>query len=597
MSSAPAIAEEDRDPPVTRGTFRRLLPFLGPHRRTLKTAVLTVTTVAACQLAGPLILAWVINEGIESARAPVILLGVAGALAAYLVGAAVGYRQTVMLSRMGLRIVTEMKSRVFAHLLSLGTRYHDRTAVGTLIARTESDAETVKELFSSTAVQIAQNVITFAGALGVMLVMRFRVAVSLLVLVPLLALASAWFLRMIRRVYREVRRRYADLSGTVTEYVQGVPVVQHYDQRERALRLLDEKNRAKYRVEMKAWVLDYSFWGAFGFAEVLAMAAILTIGSPLIVERTMEVGTIILFLEYTRRVFEPILALGEQLNQVQRALASADRVFEVLAIGPDVRDRPDAATAVDFERTLVFEDVSFRYDDDHDVLSGLSFTLRRGEKLALVGPSGGGKTTLVGLLCRFLDPTGGRILVDGRDLREFTQKAWRDRVGLVLQEIYLFPGTVLDNLRVLDDRIPADAARRAAAAVTADAFLARQPDGYDTDLAERGGNLSLGERQLLSFARALTFDPDLLILDEATSSVDPETEARIQESLGRLLAGRTAVIVAHRLQTIRDVDRILVLKDGRVVEEGDHETLYAAAGLYRQLWDLQATGNGRAVRR
>ncbi|MHC4472843.1 MAG: ABC transporter ATP-binding protein, partial [Planctomycetota bacterium] len=333
------------------------------------------------------------------------------------------------------------------------------------------------------------------------------------------------------------------------------------------------------------------YWGVFIYFEVLAAAAIIWLGSEALVRDEMSLGTLSAFLLYISVVFWPILMMGEQLSQVQRALAAADRVFDHLDIHPEVADRPGARDRVRLERKIRFEDVSFTYTGEKMVLEDVSFSIEKGEKVALVGPSGGGKTTLVSLLLRFVDPSRGRITVDGTDIRGFTLRSWRSRIGLVLQEIYLFPGTVLDNLRVLDESIPEASVMRAARTVKADGFISELPGGYGADLAERGANLSLGERQLLSFARALAFDPDILILDEATSSVDTETEARIQESLSLLLEGRTAVIVAHRLSTVRAVDRILVVKDGRIVEEGDHETLYRQDGLYRELYDLQMEGN------
>jgi len=572
-------------------TLRRLLPFLRPHRRTLLLALGTITVVTACQLIPFMILKWIIDTAIEEGRVDYVVWGTVGSAVAFLLGSGVAYVQQVMLMWMGLSIVTALKESIFRHVLALGTLFHDRNAVGKLISRTENDAEQIKELFSNVGIQLLSSAVLFASTLGYLLYVNFAVAWIFLLLVPVLAMATWWFLVTVRRIYREGRKRAAELTGMVAEYVQGVPVVQHYGQKDRALSILDGRSRSKYRIDMKGWTLDYTFWGVFMYFEIIAAAAVLWISTPLLpVECT--VGTLVLFITLTRKVFEPVMGLGEQLNQIQRALASADRVFDLLDTPVDVRNEPGARPEAPFENAVAFENVCFSYDGKTDVLHDLSFTVRSGEQVALVGPSGGGKTTIVGLLCRFMEPTRGRITTDGEDLRRFTRAAWRSRLGLVLQEIYLFPGTVGENLRVLDDSIPRERVIRAARAVTADRFIERLPGTWDAELNERGGNLSLGERQILSFARALTSDPSILVLDEATSSVDPETEKRIQESLHRLLEGRTAVIVAHRLSTIRNADRILVIGNGRIVEEGDHATLHARGGLYRELYDLQAVANG-----
>jgi ATP-binding cassette, subfamily B, multidrug efflux pump len=592
------LEEDDRPRVNARRTLRRLVPYVRPHLRVFGFAALTVSVITGCELAGPYLLGLIIDTAhTGGSGAGTLVLELSGAyLLTFVVASGTGYLQILMLTQMGLRIITSLKEQVFGHLLSLSTAFHDVNPVGKLISRTESDAEQVKELFSRVAVNLGASIVKFGAMLTVMLVWNFRLGVVLLVLVPIMAVATFWFLKTIRKIYRESRKKYAELTGMVTEYVQGVPIVQQFNQKERAIRLLDEKNRDKFKFDMKAWVLDYTFWGCFIFAEAVISVTIYLLGAEQVLGGTLSVGVLVTFLEYTRRVFEPIVVLGEQLNQVQRASASADRVFDLLDTPPGVADPAEAKDALEFTREVRFENVSFSYDGKEKVLTDISFTVARGETIALVGPSGGGKTTLVGLICRFLDPTEGRVLVDGVDLRSYTQKAWRGRLGLVLQEIYMFPGTVLDNLRVLDDGISEERVREAAKAVTADTFIEQLPDAYRADLAERGANLSLGERQILSFARALTSDPDLLVLDEATSSVDPETELRIQQSLDRLLTGRTAVIVAHRLSTVRSVDRILVVKEGRIVEEGTHEELYAKNGMYRELFDLQAAGNGRGRR-
>ncbi|MEN8148682.1 MAG: ABC transporter ATP-binding protein [Planctomycetota bacterium] len=574
-----------------RKTLRRLLPFLRPHRRTALLSLVTVTVTTACELIPYGILKWVIDEAIAAGRVDWVVLAATGNALVFFLGAGVAYVQQIMLMRLGLGIVTALKETIFRHVMALGTLFHDANPVGKLISRTESDAEQIKELFSNIGVQLIRSLALFVGSLGFLLWLHFDVGWVFLPLVPVLAAAAAWFFVTVRRIYREGRIATAELTGMVAEYVQGVPVVQHYAQKERALGILDGRNRAKFRVDMKAWTLDYGFWGVFMYFEIVAIVAIIFLAVPMLGE-TLPVGSLAVFILLTRKVFEPILGLGEQLNQVQRALASADRVFELLDTPVDVCDEPGARETAPFARELRFEDVCFSYDGETDVLHDVTFTVEKGEQIALVGPSGGGKTTLVGLLCRFMNPTRGRITTDGEDLRRFTRAAWRDHLGLVLQEIYLFPGTVDENLRVLDDSVPRERVVAAAEAVTADRFVEHLPGAYDGELKERGGNLSLGERQILSFARALTRDPSILVLDEATSSVDPETEARIQESLTRLLEGRTAVIVAHRLSTIRNADRILVVVDGRIAEEGDHDALYAAGGRYRELYDLQALENG-----
>jgi ATP-binding cassette subfamily B protein len=572
-------------------TLRRLLPFLAPHKRTLLAALGTITVVTACQILPFLILKWVVDTAIEEKRVDWVIWGAIGSAAAFFLGAGVAYVQQVMLTKMGLSIVTALKQGIFDHVMALGTLFHDRNAVGKLISRTESDAEQIKELFSNVGIQLLSSVVLFVTTLGVLLWSNFEVAWVFLLLVPVLSAATWWFLLTVRKIYREGRKKAAELTGMVAEYVQGVPVVQHYGQKERALDTLGEKNLSKYRIDMKGWTLDYAFWGVFMYFEIVALAAVLWIATP-IIPADFTVGQLVLFLTLTRKVFEPIMGLGEQLNQIQRGLASADRVFDLLDTPIDVGDDPGSKDEAAFESAVKFENVSFSYDGKTDVLHDISFTVAKGEQVALVGPSGGGKSTLVGLLCRFMLPTKGRITSDGEDLRSFTRRAWRSRLGLVLQEIYLFPGTVDENLRVLDESVSRERVIGAARAVTADRFIEHMPGTYDAELKERGSNLSLGERQILSFARALTVDPAILVLDEATSSVDPETEKRIQESLERLLHGRTAVIVAHRLQTIRKADRILVIMDGRIAEEGDHETLYALGGTYRELYDLQALANG-----
>lgn len=375
--------------------------------------------------------------------------------------------------------------------------------------------------------------------------------------------------------------------------MQGVDVIQQFNYEDNARRRMHEVNLGRYRIEVPTAFLDYGFWGGFIFGEIIAICIILVLGARVIlnpvegVKAAITIGMIVTFIEYMRKMFWPIIQVGEQLNFIQRAFVSAERIFNILGREPLIVDGPKPANELKFEREIRFENVWFAYEKEEWVLRDVSFTLPKGNRLALVGASGGGKSTIVNLLLRFYDPQKGRITVDGVDIREYPIDAWRALMGLVLQDIFLFPGTIQDNLRVFDDGIDLDTIKRVSEIVRANRFIEKIPGGYECELAERGANLSVGERQLLSFARALAQDPPILVLDEATSSVDPYTERLIQEAIEKLLEGRTAVIVAHRLSTILGADEILLVHEGRVAEAGTHKTLLALNGLYAKLYKLQ----------
>ncbi|MBD3336668.1 MAG: ATP-binding cassette domain-containing protein, partial [Candidatus Eisenbacteria bacterium] len=493
-----------------------------------------------------------------------------------------------IMAKVGLRIVTGLRQQVFAHLLTLSMAHFDKNPPGRLMARVESDVERLLVLFSEVSVALMRNGILLVSTFVAMMIADVTVALTVLALMVPMIVGTYFFLRYIRNGFRTVRRLYAKISEFLTEYVQGIPILQIYGYTEKAQLDLMRHNQDKYTKEVRLAFVEYGFWGLFASMEIVAVMLIIFVSAPKVLGATMTVGTLVLFIEFTRRLFWPLLMFSEQLNFIQRAFASADRVLEVLDTPSRTPDRPGARETVPQTwREIAFEDVEFTYDGGARALDRVSFRVRRGEKVALVGLSGGGKTTVTNLLLRYYEPNAGRITLDGVDIRDYSQKAWRRNIGLVLQDIHLFPGTLGDNLRVLRDEIPQDALDRAVRVVHAEEMLRRLPLEYDTVLSEGGGNLSMGERQLLCFARAVVEDPDVLILDEATSSVDPVTEQRIQDSLDRLMKGRTSLIVAHRLATITKADRILVLHQGRLVEEGTHMELYRREGIYRDLFDLQ----------
>ena len=572
---------------AARELLRKVIPLFRPHAKYLFAAFGLLVFITASQLVGPLVLQYIIDTSIPSSD----IRGLLTAAAIYVLvaagGAGVGYLQAITLFKLGINIVTDLKSRLFSHVLHLGLDFHEKLSPGRLISRVESDTETLKELFSDVAVNLLRNLMLFFGILTVLCIKNFAIAAYILLLVPVLFGATFVFLTYMRRFWREWRAQWAIVTGYVTEYVQGMDVIQQFNYQPTARRRMREVNLGKYRIEVPAMFFEYSFWGAFLYGEILAIMIVLIIGVRGVFAGSVTVGVLVLFIEYIRQMFWPIMQLSEQLNFIQRSLVSVERVFGILETEPSVQDGPSPANELTFERAIAFENVWFAYDGENWILRDISFTIPRGRKLALVGTSGGGKSTIVNLLLRFYDPQRGRITVDGRDIRDFPLKAWRRLIGLVLQDVFLFPGSVSDNLRVFDREIPAERVQQVAAITRADSIIERLPGQYDGELAERGANLSVGERQLVSFARALVYDPPLLVLDEATSSVDPHTERMVQEALDRLLEGRTALIVAHRLSTILNSDCILLIHNGAVAEKGRHDELLALNGLYAKLFRLQ----------
>lgn len=621
---------EETEEGVRRQSVRILIgkciPLFIPHRHYFFAAFGLLFVIVACQLVGPWIIRYIIDHYLNSERELVAALsdserlrGLVTTASVYamvaIIGSGVGYIQAITLFRLGINIVTDLKARLFKHVLHLGLDFHEGFSPGKLISRVESDTETLKELFSDVSVNLIRNLLFFVGILVMMLVGNFRIAVWIMLLVPVLFGATFWFINFMRKYWREWRARWAILTGYVAEYVQGIDVIQQFNYQERARERMWETSMGKFRVEVPAMFLDYGFWGVFLLGEIVAIIIVLIAGVHGVVAGTVTTGTMVMFILYIQQMFEPIVQLSEQLNFIQRSLISVERVLGILETEPSVEDGNIAPDRLTFEHGITFENVWFAYkrrgesngekvenpkqDESENewewVLRDVSFTIPKGASIALVGASGGGKSTVVSLLLRFYDPQHGRILVDGRDIREFPVKAWRERIGLVLQDVFLFPGTVADNLRVFNDGVAIERVKEAAAITRADGIIERLPEEYEGELAERGANLSVGERQLLSFARALAQDPPLLVLDEATSSVDPHTERLVQEAIDRLLAGRTGVIVAHRLSTILNSDRILVIHNGKLAESGTHSELLAREGLYAKLYRLQYAGNASGI--
>jgi ATP-binding cassette subfamily B protein len=506
-------------------------------------------------------------------------------MGSYLTGS---YIQRVQLETIGQDIITALKRRCFDHITGLNVNFFDRNPVGRLMSRVESDGESLRQMFASIVVMIVGDVLLVVGMLSIMFYANWRLTLLVLSVAPVVIVLIYAFQRYTTPRFLKVRQRVADIIATITEYVQGMSVIQIFNRQRTARDRLNEANRRKFVIERNAEWGVVSFFNTIYFLQNVAIALVLWFAAEAVLGEAVTVGVIMLFVLYIRRFFEPVHRFAEEVHVIQKAIAGARRIFALLDSTEIVPEPTKPQQWSGLEDKIRFEDVWFSYGgDDNYAAKGIDFEVRKGEKVALVGVTGGGKSTAINLLLRFYDPTRGRITVDGIDIRELATEDLRAKFGLVLQDIFLFPGDVKDNITLGREDLHDEQLTGVTRLVAADRFINRLPKGYATEISERGANLSRGERQLLSFARAMIHNPQVLLLDEATSSVDPDTEQKITQALRRLLKGRTSIIIAHRLSTILDADRILVIRDGEITERGSHQELLAAKGYYEQLFRLQ----------
>ncbi len=564
----------------------RLLRYLRPYRGAVAASFLLILAMAGLDLAGPYLTKVAIDRHITQNDGAGLLRVASLWLLALLAAFAVRFGQVYLLQMTGQRIVFDLRREIFGHLQRLHLAYFDRNPVGRLMTRVSSDVDAVNELFTSGVVTVFGDLFTLCGIMGVMLAMNTRLALTTFAVIPLFFLVTNWFRRGARESFRETRKWVARMNAFLQENLTGMAVVQLFRREERNLRAFADINRKHADANVKAIFYYSVFYPAIDLLAAVAIALILLYGGGRVLAGTLTLGALVAFVQYSERFWRPISDLSEKFNIVQAALASSERIFLLLDTPPQVVRRPDSVRLPEVRGRVSFEDVSFAYRDEEWVLKDLAFAVEPGRSLALVGATGAGKTTIISLLARFYDVSRGRVTLDGADIRGLDPQQLRSSLALVLQDVHLFSGTIASNIR-LGSPLSEKTVQQAARAVHAHRFIEALPQGYETEVKERGATLSVGQKQLLSFARALAHDPRILILDEATSSVDTETEQLIQEALKVLLRGRTAIVIAHRLSTIQNVDEILVLHKGRIRERGSHQALLAQRGLYFKLYQLQ----------
>lgn len=578
------------DDPVAKGydskLLLRLLTYLRPYKAAVAIAFVLILAMAALDLVGPYLTKVAIDRYITPGDAEGLVNLAAVYLVALLAGFGVRFAQIYIMQMTGQRIMQDMRRQIFGHLQSLHVAYFDRNPVGRLMTRVTTDVDAVNELFTSGVVTVFGDLFTLFGIMGVLLALNWRLALVTFSVIPFFFVVTYWFRHGARQSFREVRRWLAQINAFLQENLTGMPVVQLFCREERNNEAFAEVNRGHADANLRAIFYYAVFYPVIELLAAVAIALILLYGGGQVLAGSLTLGALVAFIQYSERFWRPISDLSEKFNILQAAMASSERIFLLLDTLPEVVGRPDAPRLPTVEGRVAFENVSFAYNDDQWVLRDVDFTVEPGKRVALVGATGAGKTSIISLLTRFYDVNQGRVTLDGVDVRDLDPTQLRSSLALVLQDVHIFSGTVASNLR-LGSAIPDERLERAARAVHANHFIEAMPEGYATEVRERGATLSVGQKQLLSFARALAHDPRVLILDEATSSVDTETESLIQDALRVLLEGRTAIVIAHRLSTIQNVDEILVMHKGRIRERGTHQQLLLQRGLYWRLYQLQ----------
>jgi len=578
---------ENESSAFDRRVATRMLAYLRPHRMKMAAAFLLMLVTSALTLSTPYLIKVAIDDYIvvgDAQGLARIALITAAVFAAIFFSTA---GQRYLLSWVGQRVLADMRAELFQHLQMLPIGYHDTRIVGVTVSRVINDVAVINELLSQGLITLIGDLLVLGGIVVVMFSMSPRLALITFAVLPLIVLATYLFSRRAKVAFRLTRRRVAELVGRLAEDIAGMRAIQAFCQEENAQRRFEDVNRDNRSASVAAMSLSFVFLPSVEFLGMLSTAIVLFFGGMSVAYGQLTLGVLVAFLAYVTRFFQPIQELSQLYTTMQSAMAGGERVLALLDTRPEVADPPDAMPMPAIEGQVRLSDVSFAYVENVAILRDIELTIQAGQTVALVGPTGAGKTSIANLIARFYDVDEGAVLIDGVDVRDVAQRSLRKQMGLVPQDPFLFAGTVADNIRFglpdADDSVVEEGARRA----NAHDFIVELPRGYATELQEGGVNLSAGQRQLICIARAVLADPRILILDEATASVDTVTESLIQSALDRLLADRTSVVIAHRLSTIREADLICVVEDGQIVERGRHHELIALEGVYATLYANQ----------
>ena len=575
--------------------MKRLVLYLKPYRLQVALAVFLLLIIAATRLVGPYLTKIAIDRYIIE---EVDLDGL-GYISILFVGFLfiqffITFIHTYLMQWIGQKVMYDLRTQLFAHIQTLSLRFFDRNPVGRLVTRVTNDVDVLNEVLTSGLVAIFGDIFTLVGIVIVMLSLNWKLALVTFCVLPMLFYVTFVFRSRVRESFRNVRKRLARINTFLQENISGMYIVQLFSREKTNYNRFEGLNKDHLQAHLNTIFYFALFFPTVEFVGYLAIAVTLAYGGWQIQASGLTLGVLIAFIQYAQNFFRPISDLSEKYNILQGAMAASERIFKLLDEKPDILTKSQPKALSEDHSKIEFCDVSFGYNVDHFVLKDISFEIKKGQKIALVGATGSGKTSIINLLTRFYDVQKGQILIDGVDLRDVSVEEWRKRIAIVQQDIFIFSGTIADNIR-LGENFSEEQINSAAKNVAANEFIRRLPQKYDTDVRERGNLISMGQRQLLAFARALAFDPEILILDEATASVDPHTEELIQQALEKLLENRTSIVIAHRLSTIKHADLILVLHKGRIREQGTHDELLQMGGIYQKLYQIQIDSHSELV--